>query len=195
MAQLSTSYLSDSDQSFATCLMHIQCWCWGCDIRREQGNLLLERNFKRVQPPSGVRGSSCYFSDLESGKSVLLWGFGAAIGSLDRKGRGANIGVYINRYRFYPVAIRLPSLKEGIWAPDQLCPVKQKGGRSWQSSLGLLHDLASWIAAYEASVESSLGKEYRVSCLQEMPERELCLLSGMPAAWRSVAQGIADLRH
>jgi hypothetical protein len=62
-------------------LLHLQCWLWGCDIRRAGGNLLLEYGFSRQRPPSGAVGSSAYLMALESGTHVVLWGFGAFYGN------------------------------------------------------------------------------------------------------------------
>jgi hypothetical protein len=53
-------------------LLHLQCWLWGCDIRRAEGNLLLAYGFSRQRPPSGAAGSSAYLMALESGVCVVL---------------------------------------------------------------------------------------------------------------------------
>ena len=37
-----------------------QCWNWGRDIVRPEGNLLLEAGFLKRRPHEGEAGSSCY---------------------------------------------------------------------------------------------------------------------------------------
>lgn len=62
-------------RKYATILLDQQLWCFGCDIRRTAGNLLLEYGFERKRPPISQKGSSCYSLNWQ-GKQILLWGFG-----------------------------------------------------------------------------------------------------------------------
>jgi hypothetical protein len=45
-------------------LLHQQCWLWGQDIRRAEGNLLLEYGFERKRPPEGANACSQYSLQL-----------------------------------------------------------------------------------------------------------------------------------
>ncbi len=85
-------------------LLHQQCSLWGQDVRRLEGNLLLQQNFKRVRPPKSVSGCSQYTLRLESGLLLRLWGFGFFIGEGE--------GVYVNRYNFTPRHVVMP---EDVW--------------------------------------------------------------------------------
>ena len=35
-----------------------QIWCWGCDIRRPEGNWLVELGFERMAPPANRESCS-----------------------------------------------------------------------------------------------------------------------------------------
>ncbi|MCS6839908.1 MAG: hypothetical protein NZ701_03935 [Roseiflexus sp.] len=63
-------------------LLHLQCWLWGCDIRRPEGNLLLEYGFSRQRPPAGATGSSAYLRTADPDTVIVLGGsarFAAAL--------------------------------------------------------------------------------------------------------------------
>ena len=53
-------------------LLHQQCWNWGRDIVRSEGNLLLEAGFLKRRPPGEEAGSSCYTLALSDGDSLML---------------------------------------------------------------------------------------------------------------------------
>jgi hypothetical protein len=40
--------------------MNARWWCWGQDIRRPEGNLLLASGFERHRPPPDVAGNRRY---------------------------------------------------------------------------------------------------------------------------------------
>lgn len=69
-------------------LMHQQCWCWGQDVRRPEGNLLLENGFERTRAPEDVSGSFRYWLE-RNGTRLALWGFG--VGCHARRVSGVTI--------------------------------------------------------------------------------------------------------
>lgn len=77
--------------SQGTKLLTQQCWYWGCDVRRAEGNLLLERGFTRTRPPAGAEGSTAYALEPALGAQLTLWSFGffyceqALLGTLRRQ--------------------------------------------------------------------------------------------------------------
>ncbi len=97
-------------------LMHFQCWLWGCDIRRPEGNLLLEYGFSRQRPPAGAAGSSAYLASRAPDTVIVLWGFGAFYGD------PAQGGVYLKRYEFSPVFVTRLTPQRLPWLPDQIRP-------------------------------------------------------------------------
>ncbi len=80
-------------------LLHQQCWCWGCDIRRESGgaraNLLLQWDFERTPPPDGILGATTYAWRGPNGENATLWGFGLCFGD-------ANGQIFVSRFGFSP---------------------------------------------------------------------------------------------
>ena len=56
-------------------LLAQQCWCWGRDVKRAEGNLLLEYGFTRKRAPQNEPDATNY--TLRCGSATLrLWGFG-----------------------------------------------------------------------------------------------------------------------
>lgn len=85
-------------------LLHQQCTLWGHDVRRPEGNLLLQQGFERVRSPKTIAGCSQYTLPLEGGLRLRLWGFGLFV--------GGDEGVYVNRYNFMPRQI---AMREDVW--------------------------------------------------------------------------------
>lgn len=67
-----------ADRRLARELLDQQLWCWGCDIRRPEGNLLLEYGFRAHQPSAEGHSSTCYELSRDVVRTVLLWAFGAS---------------------------------------------------------------------------------------------------------------------
>ena len=136
-------------------LMHQQCWCWGQDVRRPEGNLLLEYGFARTRPPEGVSGSSRYTLH-QDGAHLALWGFGAGYAV---EGCG---GIYVNRYCFVPRWLADHAALDPVWHADQLASLRRPlTRREIRRSRRLLRSLIRWIASYERWVESACGPGYR----------------------------------
>jgi hypothetical protein len=57
-------------------LLNQQCWLWGQDVRRAEGNLLLDFGFERLRAPEEITGSSQYTLALGKNDFLRLWGFG-----------------------------------------------------------------------------------------------------------------------
>ena len=52
--------LSCALQRRGSALLNQQCWFWGQDVRRAEGNLLLELGFQRQRPPEEQQGCTQY---------------------------------------------------------------------------------------------------------------------------------------
>jgi hypothetical protein len=81
----------------ASVLLDQQMWCWGRDIVRSEGNLLLQFGFRKERPPATVSGCTAYILTPFPGCQLILWGFGLFFG-LESSG-----GVFLRRYEFKPV--------------------------------------------------------------------------------------------
>lgn len=167
-------------------LLHQQCWCWGRDIRRSEGNLLLEYGFERVRPPATIAGSSRYCRTCEQSK-LYLWGFGVAFVQQD----GA--AIYINRYNFVPRWLNVEISLDHVWAAEQLAafappdPVRLR-----RRTRRLLKRAMLEFAGYEAWVLNGYGVWYRREALREwhlpavLPER-------LPEEWTRLSWHVPDL--
>jgi hypothetical protein len=130
-------------------LLHQQCWLWGQDVRRTQGNILIQYGFDRIRPPHTVCGSNQYTLRFEKGRQIRLWGFGMFYGTRER-------GIYINRFEFLP---RLARMRGDVWQPDEMNESK------FLSGTFMLRAALRWIAEYEEWVLRVYGATYRNSCL------------------------------
>jgi hypothetical protein len=68
-------YLSGAIQRRGSMLLNQQCWLWGQDVKRAEGNLLLLHGFDRQRPP--VSQDTLL---LAGNLKVGLWGFGMYFG-------------------------------------------------------------------------------------------------------------------
>ena len=169
-------------------LLDRQCWNWGRDIVRPEGNLLLEAGFLKRRPPEGRVGSSCYTLALPDGDRLMLWGFGLLYGTL-RKG-----GVYLNRYQFRPVWLLSEAVQEPIWKPDSI-PTAQTPP-SPRVPVDLTVAAIRRIADYEEWVLARCGLEYRRAVLRQRkrPSKRLPPQT-LPQAWRALAAAIDGQPH
>ena len=165
-------------------LLDRQCWNWGRDIVRPEGNLLLEAGFLRRRPPAGEAGSNCYTLALPDGDSLMLWGFGLIYGT-PRQG-----GVYLNRYQFQPDWLPSETVHVPIWKPDRI-PTAQTPP-SPRVPVDLTVAAIRRIADYEEWVLARCGLEYRRAVLRHWKRRSERRLSPqtVPQAWRALADAI-----
>ena len=166
-------------------LLDRQCWNWGRDIVRPEGNLLLEAGYLKGQPPEGEAGSSCYTLTLPDGGSLMLWGFGFLYGTL-RKG-----GVFLNRYQFQPRWLPLETVQEPIWRPDMI-PTAQTPP-SPRVPVDLTVAAIRRVADYEEWALARCGLEYRRAVLRQWKRPSNGLPpQALPQAWRTLANAIDD---
>ncbi len=131
-------------QRIGRTLLHRQCWLWGQDIKRSEGNLLLDYGFERLRAPVGISGSTQYTLALNDGLRVRLWGFGMYFGEDE--------GIYLNRFEFTPRAARLTA----AWQDADAMSALPRSHR-----IDLLAQTAYWIATYESWVTASVGLAWR----------------------------------
>lgn len=165
----SRQYLSSTIARRGKALLHQQCWLWGQDIKRIEGNLLLVHGFERLRPPDGLSGSSQYTLSLPGNLNVRLWGFGIYF--------GAESGIFLNRFEFIPREARMADL----WQAREMT------GLPRAKSFSLLVQILRWIGDYEAWVLRTLGAEYRKSCLCGWQGGDTTRPDLIPEAWRELA--------
>jgi len=145
-------------------LFHDQCWCWGRDVERAEGNLLVEYGFRRIATPEG----RTFAYDLEcAGERVVLAGAGLCYSAA-----GSTQAALIGRYDVRPRLILRCEVDTAKWAAVGVNVFQSVGARDEQSLLGRLLLIGSlrWIAGYEAWVRQLTGVEYRTGCLASWPQ-------------------------
>jgi hypothetical protein len=173
--------------SQGTRLLTQQCWYWGCDVRRPEGNLLLEHGFARTRPPAGAEGSTMYTCAPTPGAQVILWSFGVFYG---REGAG---GLFLNRFRFEPLLTDRAMLPPAIWQMEQLPALGRAADADRTRLAALLGDLLRWVIVYERRVIDTQGLIYREACLAQWSRQRL----GLPAAalvpaWEELVGAVAQ---
>lgn len=125
-----------------TSLLNQQFWLWGQDIRRD-GNVLLRYGFERTRPPDGVHGSRSYMLQLDADLTVVLWGFGLFLGDRELG------GLYLSRFRLFPLLTGSGRAPEGIWSPAQLPACRPPSNQhEWASARLLFVSALHWMGAY-----------------------------------------------
>jgi hypothetical protein len=176
-------------------LLHQQCWCWGQDIKRREGNLLLEHGFTRTRAPEGHRGSPTYHkSQAESGhsstsstasmpRSITLWGFGLCYAEPERG------SVFLSRSGFVPRYSPSARLSRQAWKAEHLGEfTAPRRAHECLESLRLLCAALRWLAEYEAQVLHEHSAHYRTSTLRQWDSHAVLPAQEMPAEWLRLSE-------
>lgn len=163
-------------------LLHQQCWCWGQDIRRPEGNLLLMRGFARTRQPDGAPGGTRYCLSLAPGRRITLWGWGLMASDL------ACGTLLIGRYAFVPRFSPDWRAARHAHAPGDVQGLTVPWTRDhWRAASALLTQALEWTAAYEAWVAEVAGAPYRDGVLTAWGHgRDRA--ATLPQAWRRLAR-------
>ena len=170
-----------------TALLQQQCWSWGRDVRRIEGNLLLEYGFVRNTPPKEDWGSSCYTYTMSASSTIRLWGFGV-LHSDARHG-----SIFLQRTSFEPKLTVAAAGTGSVWRPDQVGRLRTpKLPADGEAVLALLPPLLAWIGAYEQWVVDTYGVDYRRRALLGW-ESVVVDPEEVPDMWWELAAGWREL--
>lgn len=165
-------------QCSAVPLLDQQMWCWGCDVRRAQGNLLLAYGAEK-RPSPDARYHSAYTFQTEEGAVLNLWGWGIWFAQLDQG--SLFIGRSRFRMRYSPEVIRMPD----AWCARDLPPmIGARDETAGEPATALLAAALNWIGGYEQWLCSQVGPDYREHILEKWPKRKRHK-GGIPAAQMS----------
>ncbi len=157
--------------------MNQQCWCWGCDVRRRGGNLLMLHGATRVRPPGGDRRrSTAYHVDVDHDGWAVLWGFGLAV----VPARG--LPVLLFRFDPEPRLVHDANALRSVWSPADLpSHDAARVAPAWWSALTMFR----WIASYEAWVIEHAGADWRRQCADQF---KASVVAGdrLAAAWEGI---------
>jgi hypothetical protein len=141
-------------------LLNQQCWLWGQDIRRPEGNAPIEYGFARTKPPEGQKGSNTYLLHRPDGVTVILWAFGFFY---HQEGAG---GIFIPRFAFAPRLARVDALPVGVWSATQLGYCRPpRDAREWACAADLFIPALRWVADYERWIRGARSLAYRDDCV------------------------------
>ena len=181
--------ISADVQRTAVPLLDQQLWCWGCDVRRTQGNLLVAYGAEK-RPAPDKRYHSAYRFVADNHVVMNLWSWGIWL-SHPQWG-----SLFIGRSRFrvsYSAEIiQIP----GAWRARDLPPMT--GVRDETEAVhanNLLVATMNWIGRYEHWLCSQVETDYRERTLKQWPKRKQHK-GGIPAAemsarWFELAEKIA----
>jgi len=166
-------------------LLDQQMWCWGCDVRRVDENLLLDYGCtKRPAPVPHLR--SAYTVWLDETCALTLWGWGVWIA------REALGSLFISRSRFKVRATTTVHLLPQAWCEADL-PLKHERV-ALDHCAPLLATALTWIATYEKWVSTRTVPTYRDTLLESWPQRRHYRggtpAAEMPAQWIALAQHV-----
>ncbi len=175
-------------QRAAIPLLDQQMWCWGCDVRRAQGNLLLAYGAEK-RPAPDARFHSAYTFQTDQDAVLNLWGWGIWFahpqwGSL-----------FVDRSRFRVRYSPEVILRPNAWRARDLPPMT--GGHS-EIEAGyadnLLAATLNWIGHYERWLSSQVEPDYREHILENWPKRKRYKggipAAAMPVSWFELAEQI-----
>ena len=167
---------------WAALLFDQQMWCFGRDIVRSQGNILVDLGMCQYRPRDPNKGSTVYTAAVEGGGSIFLWGFGAMYAE-------ANVGsVFVRRYDFAP---RLTPRTSGIGVhePEGLGKLVNASCVRERTLLRqLLPNLTGWFAKYEHWIAEKFGTAYREDCLAGRKKDAVVSAKAMATAWERAAK-------
>lgn len=165
---------------WATGLFDQQLWCWGGDISRPEGNVLLEIGMCRYRSPD-PKLATMYKATLEDGAEICLWGFGVLY-------RKPGVGcVFIERYGFEPMLVDPPP-EHPIHRVIDVGPLVRPTGARRKAAETLVRGAARWIALYEHWVAENFGIDYRRKLLEARDKPRTVPASAMAASWERLAK-------
>jgi len=181
----SSNHSCSDVREFAAGLLSQQIWCWGQDIKRPEGNWLLQLGFKRTKPPEKQKDcASMYRLELPRDQRIVLRGFGVFFGD-DRRG-----GMFLERSGFAPKFTEHSCLIADLWSCDDLPPVRSPTSAAESTECRLmLMSLIDWIVDYELNIRQQLGNDYRTETLRRWNNGKRFFLPEqyVMSAWRQLS--------
>jgi hypothetical protein len=167
-------------------LFDLQMWCFGCDIRRAEGNLLTESGFTR-RSAGAVHGSSHYFRSVDGVRHIHLWGF--AVVACDQES-----AVSLRRFDNTPLFADRVHIDEAIHRPQDLPHFSSPRTReSRNRALDLMLAMTREFANYESFVSGRAGAQYRLACISGSRRKGGLQGRSLGGAWGELAQALQSL--
>jgi hypothetical protein len=166
----------------AAALLDQQLWCWGRDVARPEGNVLLELGMCRYRTAEPGRERSAYTGRVRGDGVVWLWGFGAYFWL---PGLG---GAFFRRKGFEPL-LRAAPLEAPVHAVAHLVGLRRPATSGERTRAAkLVRATCEWVAEYEHWIAEALGTEYRAAALAARDRAPSVTAREMPRAWEHLAK-------
>lgn len=165
----------------AVALLDQQLWCWGRDVARQEGNVLLDLGMCRYRSADPGLDRTAYTGRVAGEGVVWLWGFGLVYCLPDQG------GVFLRRYGFDPLLV--PEPRHPVHTPEHLAPLVRPNTARQRAGAGeLVRAAAAWVAGYEHWVAETLGTAYREATLAARDEPPVIPAKVMAGAWEHLAK-------
>ena len=167
-------------------------WCWGCDVRRAQGNLLLAYGAEK-RPAPDARYPSAYMFQADKNAALNLWGWGIWLADPHRG------SLFISRSRcrvhYSSEVIQMPD----AWRARDLPPMTGvRDDKEAGYAADLLAAALNCIGGYEDWLGSQVEPDYRERILKQWPQRKRhkggIPTTEMPARWFELAEQVVQHR-
>ncbi len=170
-------------------IFDLQMWCFGCDIRNETGNLLLQSGFTRYRPEGKITGSSHYSKKLEDSYELHLWGFAVVI-------TNSQHGVCLRRHERVPTFAYTPKVQDYSCRPHDL-PIFSypKTDLEKLEAKKLLHLCALDLGQYENAIKQISGSDYRSHCLSTRRNYRKFRGITLSDAWKELQEKLGGASH
>ncbi|NDJ62583.1 MAG: hypothetical protein GYB67_15755 [Chloroflexi bacterium] len=170
-------------------LLEQQMWCWGCDVCRAQGNLLLAYGAEK-RPSPDARHHSAYAFQTDKDAVLNLWGWG--IWLAHRRQGSLFISRSRFRVRYSPEVLQVPE----AWQARDLPPmIGARDDKEAGYAADLLAAALKWIGDYERWLCSQVEVDYRERILKTWPQRKRhkggIPAAEMPTRWLELSAKIA----
>lgn len=145
-------------------LVNLQMWCFGCDIRRSESNLVLDFGFERTRPPYTAGGSSHYRLTFDSTYTVHLWGFAMVIA--DEAG-----ALCVRRFERSPSIVRAAFDPHSIFKSEGLPTATQPTNAvEREYAQRLLRALCRFLVRYETFLLEKNLLSFRSTAVRTSPK-------------------------
>ena len=170
----------------AVALLDQQLWCWGRDVARPEGNVLLGLGMCRYRSTEPGLDRTAYTGRVAGDGVVWLWGFGLLFCLPDIG------GVFLRRYGFDPVLVT--ELQRPVHALEHLGPFIRPT-TAWHRAtvIELVRSATVWIARYEHWIAETFGTAYREATLAARDKPPAIPAKEMARAWEHLAKKAGKL--
>ncbi|MBM3969335.1 MAG: hypothetical protein FJ302_05665 [Planctomycetes bacterium] len=167
-----------------------QLWCWGEDVKRPNGNLLVACGFERIPPPKGQEQfGSMYSRRIRRGGRIVLRGWGLLIS--DRK-HGA---ILLKRYGFTPELLSGEEIPTQLWDTSDLPKlISPQSDVDVSRVLFLLSAACRWVVSYETWLRLRIGMKHRETSIEHWKKMKKTNFScdEVDRLWRLLAKRLEE---